>query len=121
MVKKRRQSDPHVNGSDSSTDSGHEKIENNRQPGCIHLKKSIDDQQLRRAIKAATFSSEKCMACEKMPTSNIDSTDFEYDRTLWMCMKCGSINCGRAVNQHAVKHYEVYKYRFLYKIWRKKY
>lgn len=110
MVKKRRQGDPNVDGSDSSSDSGRGKIENSRQPGCIHLKRAIDDQQLRKAIKAATFSNEKCMQCEKMSNANPEPTDFEYDKTLWMCMKCGTNSCGRAINGHALKHYEVRYY-----------
>lgn len=27
--------------------------------------------------------------------------------SLWMCLTCGKVNCGRYVNGHALKHYEV--------------
>lgn len=108
MVKKRRQGDP-SNGNDSSSDSGVEKsTDNSRQSSCPHIKKSLDMGQLRKAFKTATMNNEKCLQCEKMPNgNNIENADFEYDRTLWMCLKCGACNCGRAVNQHALKHYEV--------------
>uniref|UniRef100_A0A1B0DD54 ubiquitinyl hydrolase 1 n=1 Tax=Phlebotomus papatasi TaxID=29031 RepID=A0A1B0DD54_PHLPP len=50
---------------------------------------------------------EDCSECSKGSTGNstAEGGDFEYDRSLWMCLKCGSHLCGRSRNQHALKHY----------------
>lgn len=107
--KKRRQSDPPVDGSDSSSEEN-EKVDSNRQLGCEHSKKSVDVQRLRKAFKASPIDHEKCVECAKLPNgvnTTPESNEFEYDRTLWMCLKCGSHLCGRYANKHAILHYEV--------------
>lgn len=108
MPRKRRQGDPHANGGESSSD-GDEKNDNGRASNCQHIKKSVDAQRLRKAFKASPIENEKCVQCSKMPngTAELEPADFEYDRTLWMCLKCGSISCGRSINKHALAHYHV--------------
>lgn len=108
MVKKRRQDDPHVNGTDSSSD-GNENNDSNRPSSCTHIKKSVDAQQLRKMFKSTTFENEKCVECSKMPNgtdATLELSDFEFDRTLWLCLKCGSNLCGRSINKHALIHYQ---------------
>lgn len=112
MAKKKRQSDPH-DGSDSSTESGNERTQGGSKNGCQHVKKSVDVNCIKKAIKHPRFDAEKCNECYKTSNSNavtveqLETDDFEYDRTLWLCLKCGACNCGRTVNKHALAHYEV--------------
>lgn len=104
MAKKRRQSDPHSNGSESSSDDN-EKKDGASGSGemCAHLKKSVDIQRLRKIFKASA-EKEKCSGCSKEDVS--DLVEGEYDKSLWMCLKCGSHLCGRSVNKHALVHYQ---------------
>ncbi|XP_068158915.1 LOW QUALITY PROTEIN: ubiquitin carboxyl-terminal hydrolase 16/45 [Drosophila tropicalis] len=115
MVKK-RQTDVHENG--SSTDTGDE--ENHQAGGatnlssgsasaCQHIKKSVDATKLRRQLKLTGLLYE-CSQCQKMKSGGDAAPDpsasFEYDNTLWLCLKCGTQLCGRARNQHALQHYQ---------------
>lgn len=110
MAKKKRQSDPH-DGGDTSSESGNEKTQGSGKNGCQHVKKAVDLTGIKKACKATKFDSDKCNECSKSTTPNNatgpENSDFEYDLTLWMCLKCGACNCGRTVNQHALKHFEV--------------
>lgn len=107
MVKKRRQGDPHENESDSSSDDN---FKNGSNQKCSHIKKAVNMQNLRKMFKKSSVQNEKCVECTKMSNGDADTGDYEYDRSLWMCLKCGSHLCGRSVNQHALKHYQVLVY-----------
>lgn len=108
MVKKRRQGEPCVNDSDSSSDENfrNQTDKNDSIPKCTHIKRAIDIQKLRRIFKKSIVENEKCVDCVKMSNGDADD-DFEQDRSLWMCLKCGTNLCGRSVNQHALKHFQV--------------
>lgn len=115
MVKKRRQGDPNVDDSNSSSDenfrtssekSGESALK------CSHVKKAIDQTKLRRKYKQTAIDMEKCTECNKTTVNGGDAAeknedDYEVDITMWMCLKCGTHLCGRTVNKHALKHYEV--------------
>lgn len=107
MVKKRRQSDPCANDSDSTSEENFRVDKNDSNPKCLHIKKAVDIQRLRKFFKKSTLGTEKCGECAKMVNGDAETEDFEFDRSLWMCLKCGSHLCGRTVNQHALKHYQV--------------
>lgn len=109
MVKKRRQGDPCVNDSDSSSDDNFKTEKNDSIHKCTHIKRAVDLQKLRRNFKKSSIENEKCSECVKMANGDVapDADDFEQDLSLWMCLKCGSHLCGRMVNKHALKHYEV--------------
>lgn len=121
MGKKKRQSEPHEEGGNnySSTDSCDENNQggqggNSQQPNCIHLRKSVDVQKIRKYIKSNGIELEDCSECKKtIPLSPIDNNSdcdlLEFDRTLWLCLKCGTQLCGRSKNQHALKHFNVSK------------
>lgn len=115
MAKKKRQSDPH-DGSDSSTESGNDKSHGSGSllGNCQHIKRAVDLSTLRKALKTPKFNAEKCNECAMPGTpaspqvEQLDNgDDYEYDQSLWVCLKCGASNCGRTVNKHALKHYEV--------------
>lgn len=108
MGRKRRQGDPHANGSESSSDDN-EKNDSSRPSKCPHIKRSVDAQRLRKAFKTSPIENEKCVQCSKMPngTAELEPADFEYDYTLWMCLKCGTNSCGRSINKHALAHFQV--------------
>lgn len=106
MVKKRRQSDPCANDSDSTSDENFKTEKSDAGPKCAHIKRAVDLQKLRRIFKKTTIEHEKCVECAKMSNGDTDGEDFEYDRSLWMCLKCGSHLCGRTVNKHALKHFQ---------------
>lgn len=106
MVKKKRQCDPHENDDSSSTGSCDEKNTNSADI-CIHINKSIDINRVRKAIKSSQMETDKCSECIKNVTvTESADNDFEYDKTVWLCLKCGSQLCGRARNKHALLHYE---------------
>lgn len=98
------------NDEGSSTDSCDEKdkLDDKVATGCNHVSKSIESTKLRKALKASGIH-QKCCDCEKMPPDAAVANDdmFEYDNTLWLCLRCGSQLCGRRKNEHALRHYEV--------------
>lgn len=100
---------------ESSTDSENERDRNDDAkvtPKCPHIIKSIDFTKVKKYIKQNGFSSH-CADCEKEkkepPKSEdaVDEEEEEYDRSLWMCLRCGLQFCGRTVNKHAIAHYSV--------------
>lgn len=110
MVKKRRQSDPHANESDSSSGDACLSNKAESKTNCKHIKKSVNVQRLRKIFKTSSIENVKCTECMKMPSGGdaaLEASDYEYDRTLWMCLQCGTNLCGRSINKHALKHYEV--------------
>lgn len=112
MVKKRRQGDPYDKDSDSSSEDNFVGDKSRCEPKCPHVKKAVDLQRLRRQFKKTSIENEKCVECAKLPAAenpaaNGDADEFEYDRTLWMCLNCGTNLCGRSVNKHALLHYNV--------------
>lgn len=112
MVKKRRQGDPGVDDSDSTSDENYRASEKNGEstPKCLHAKKSVDCTKLRRKYKQLAIEMEKCADCNKTTMNGADAEknedDYEMDLTLWMCLKCGTHLCGRTVNKHALKHFQ---------------
>ncbi|XP_016982454.1 ubiquitin carboxyl-terminal hydrolase 45 [Drosophila rhopaloa] len=127
MVKK-RQADSHDH--ESSTDSGDEELHHRNPLGsagqadgatptstsCQHIKKAVDAARLRRLLKPTGLLYE-CSQCQKLGKtagadgaagsgSGGDPGDFEFDSTLWLCLKCGSQLCGRARHKHALDHYQ---------------
>lgn len=106
MVKKRRQGDP-CDG-DSSSDESFRTDKTVSGPKCLHIKKSVDIQRLRKYFKKTNVNTIECVDCMKKTNGSAGEVgDYEYDRSLWMCLKCGSHLCGRTVNQHALLHYQV--------------
>ncbi|XP_055683894.1 ubiquitin carboxyl-terminal hydrolase 45 [Lutzomyia longipalpis] len=110
MGKNKRQTDPVLEGDESSTESCDEKqIAGNQggaTPSCSHVAKSVDQNRLRKLLKASGLELEDCKECSKSSSTNANAeNDFEYDKSLWMCLKCGSQLCGRSRNQHALKHF----------------
>lgn len=110
MVKKKRQSDPRDD--DSTTESCDEKdmnnIQGNTSRDCQHVNKAVDPTKLRKILKEIGIETKKCSECEKVPQIAINNVDeaFEYDETLWLCLKCGTQLCGRSKNEHALKHFK---------------
>lgn len=110
MVKKRRQGDPGVNNSDSSSDENFRAEKSGESATkCVHVKRAVDWQKLRRRFKNASIENEKCVECVKATNGDTEKNDedYEVDLSLWMCLKCGTNLCGRTVNEHALKHYTV--------------
>lgn len=107
MTKKRRQSDPHINSSDSTSDENEKNESSKTQSSCPHLKKAVDVQRLRKAFQKTPIEVENCSQCMKLANGTEKTeSDYEYDRTLWMCLKCGTHLCGRSVNKHALDHFK---------------
>lgn len=104
------------NDGGSSTDSCDEKDKNDggfTTSGCVHVNKSIETTKLRKALKTVGINP-NCCECEKCPDQSLSNDDmYEYDTTLWLCLRCGSQLCGRRKNQHALSHYNVSSLTFL--------
>lgn len=104
---KGRQGDPGVN-TDDSTESCDE---NQNMAVCGHITKAVDLQKVKKSVMKSGFKTE-CDDCKLSPVENgfedkalgFDS-DFEYDNSLWMCLRCGNQACGRGKNKHALKHF----------------
>lgn len=106
--------------SDSSSDSSEEKANASAATrSCDHVKKAVDSSKLRKLLKTTGLVLE-CIQCQKLgvtspPTESSESLDspgaFEYDNTLWLCLKCGTQLCGRSKNKHALLHFKVGKYK----------
>lgn len=107
MVRKPRQDDPTINDSGSSSDDKFRSEKKDLKPKCPHIKKAINIQYLRKMFKTTKVENEKCVECTKQSNGDIDAGDYEIDRTLWMCLQCGTNLCGRSVNKHALKHNQV--------------
>lgn len=109
---------------DGSTDSGDEQNRNDDNSKisskCIHITKAIDFAKVKKYIKQSGFSS-TCSECERqknetpeLANNDDEEEEGEYDRSLWMCLRCGLQFCGRTVNKHAIAHYEVTKENYDY-------
>ncbi|KAM7347020.1 ubiquitin specific protease 16/45 isoform 2-T2 [Cochliomyia hominivorax] len=99
----------------SSSDSGDEQTKSpTASRFCDHVKKAVDSSKLRKLLKPTGLLLD-CEQCKKLcvtspaaeATESPDSPGaFEYDNTLWLCLKCGTQLCGRSKNQHALKHFK---------------
>ncbi|KAH8357960.1 hypothetical protein KR200_007226 [Drosophila serrata] len=90
---------------------------------CQHIKKAVDAARLRRQLRSTGLLYE-CSQCQKLcqaktAASGTESAtsasgsagggepgDYEFDSTLWLCLKCGIQLCGRARKKHALEHYQ---------------
>lgn len=97
MNKKKHQNDPTCDISSESGDENQNNVE------CSHINKAVDLPKLRKALTRTGFLTD-CEECKKVPIPT-DMGDFEFDNTLWLCLKCGHQACGRYRNQHALHHY----------------
>lgn len=105
MNKKKHQGEPNNDNSSGSSD------ESNRTE-CIHIPKSVDLQKIKKQIIKTGFIAE-CDDCKRTQIGDHQSlqnddllSDYEFDMSLWLCLKCGNQACGRGKNKHALKHYE---------------
>jgi uncharacterized UBP type Zn finger protein len=95
--------------SEESTDSGNERDrgeENIKSTSkCTHMNQAIMVAKIKKLVKNGLLNS--CLECEreKLPLENEEG--FEYDRSLWLCLRCGVQLCGRRANKHALQHFEV--------------
>uniref|UniRef100_A0A182YRD4 Ubiquitin carboxyl-terminal hydrolase n=1 Tax=Anopheles stephensi TaxID=30069 RepID=A0A182YRD4_ANOST len=111
---KRQRSDYRVEGGASSTESNDETLLSTKINGgevCTHVQKSIDLNTIRKQIKTNDGWYKKvCGKCADEPATHIHDSSKEFsdascDKTLWLCLKCGTQLCGRKKNQHALQHY----------------
>lgn len=103
----------------SSSDSSDEKSSPTAASrSCTHVKKAVDSAKLRKLLKTTglLLDCKQCLnSAAASPAAEACETPdspggFEYDNTLWLCLKCGSQLCGRSKNQHALQHYKVMEY-----------
>ncbi|TPX67395.1 hypothetical protein SpCBS45565_g03847 [Spizellomyces sp. 'palustris'] len=94
---------------------------------CPHLKTAVRITRLSRQLPSTLAKGAYCMTCrreqqraanqqknksalnnaEDAQTSAAPVTPMHADATaLWLCLKCGDVNCGRDDNAHAVAHYD---------------
>ncbi|XP_023300544.2 ubiquitin carboxyl-terminal hydrolase 45 [Lucilia cuprina] len=99
----------------SSSDSSDEKANpTGASRSCDHVKKAVDSTKLRKLLKTTGLVFE-CVQCQRLgvtsATAEASETAespgaFEYDNTLWLCLRCGTQLCGRSKNKHALKHFK---------------
>ncbi|KAF5270650.1 hypothetical protein FQA39_LY01388 [Lamprigera yunnana] len=101
MGKKKRQGEPNRNTDDSSESCD----ENQNTSICPHINKGVDMPKLRKALSKVEFH-EKCDKCNNAISSDLDMDgDYDFDLSLWMCLKCANLGCGRSWNKHALDHF----------------
>lgn len=100
MSRKKRQGDP------ESSEGGSTDDENQNITECPHIKKAVDLQNIKKMLTKTGIQTE-CEECKRNPNpSDLEmSGDYEFDTSLWMCLRCGNQACGRTRNQHAVQHF----------------
>lgn len=100
MSKKKRQGDP------GSSEGGSTDDENQNVTECAHINKAVDLQKIRKTLQKVGFQTE-CEECKRNPNpSDLEMIgDYEFDLSLWMCLRCGNQACGRSKNQHALQHF----------------
>lgn len=101
MGRKKRQGEPNMDEDNDSTESCDE---NQNGYICNHIAKGVDLPKIKKVIRNGLY--QECPECEKNPIENgsMDS-DFEYDLSLWLCLKCGNQACGRSKRKHALSHW----------------
>lgn len=117
MGKKKRQNDH--NSDQSSTDSNDDKSADGALSGklCQHIARAIDYNKVRKTIKLNGLQTDKCSECDKLsskitislsdPADNVVDFEEDIDRSLWLCLRCGTQLCGRFRSQHALQHHNV--------------
>ncbi|KAG0332166.1 Ubiquitin carboxyl-terminal hydrolase 16 [Podila horticola] len=94
---------------------------------CPHVKKAVNILNLRRTL-AKLDDWDHCHGCRlldikvrkvvermdpafaRLALSELgDSKEALSLESLWMCLSCGDINCGRAIKEHAISHYDTEK------------
>lgn len=100
MGRKKRQSEPNMDEDNDSTESCDE---NQNGFQCNHIGKGVDLPKIKKMIRNGL--STECIECEKNPVENGIEDDFEYDLSLWLCLKCGNQGCGRSKRKHALSHW----------------
>ncbi|RZC36527.1 UCH and/or zf-UBP domain containing protein, partial [Asbolus verrucosus] len=99
MSKKKHQGDPNGDESTESCD------ENDNMSECRHIGRAVDLQKVKKALIKTGLLND-CEQCQKMPKVESDmDAEFEFDNSLWLCLRCGNQACGRSRNKHALQHY----------------
>lgn len=101
MGRKKRQSEPNMDEDNDSTESCDE---NQNGFCCNHIAKGVDLSRIKKTIRNGLCT--ECPECEKNPLENGSlEDDFEYDLSLWLCLRCGNQACGRSKRKHALNHW----------------
>lgn len=101
MGRKKRQSEPNMDEDNDSTESCDE---NQNGFFCSHIAKAVDLSKVKKIIRNGLCT--ECPECEKNPIENGSlEDDYEYDLSLWLCLRCGNQGCGRSKRKHALNHY----------------
>lgn len=101
MGKKKRQAEPNMDNDNDSTESCDE---NQNATFCQHIAKAVDLGKIKKNLSSGLAT--ECPMCEKSPLENgTIEDDFEYDLSLWLCLRCGNQGCGRSKRKHALNHF----------------
>jgi ubiquitin carboxyl-terminal hydrolase 16/45 len=101
MSKKKHQGDPTGDESTESCD------ENDNKSECTHIRQAVDLQKVKKALIKSGLMAD-CEQCKKMPKVESDmDAEFEFDNSLWLCLRCGNQACGRSRNKHALEHFKI--------------
>ncbi|KAJ3033001.1 Ubiquitin carboxyl-terminal hydrolase 16, partial [Rhizophlyctis rosea] len=95
---------------------------------CLHLKAAARLTRLSKSLPHTVSKGAHCVTCKKdfqkatqafktkrpAPSDNPDGTaspatapaPIKKSTTLWLCLHCGEVNCGRNDSAHAVAHYD---------------
>ncbi|KAF9363018.1 heme binding [Mortierella sp. NVP85] len=69
--------------------------------GCLNTKQKAKKQTLRQDTSAVDSS----LSGEERETKTEDTMEALPSSSLWMCLSCCEINCGRSIEEHALTHH----------------
>lgn len=121
MTKKQRQESPERDTTPSAMDNGQGSTGSSEtgdaDSSCAHVGKAVNLSRVRKAFMSS--NGEKmftdCIDCKRNPPQTSSSTNgdpsssllselYEFDDSLWICLRCGHAGCGRTRAAHAVAH-----------------
>ncbi|KAJ3180431.1 Ubiquitin carboxyl-terminal hydrolase 45 [Geranomyces variabilis] len=119
---------PHMFDPEDATGASNDNVNGISSKKCSHLKGAVRIKQLEKQLPSTLKKGPSCTACRKDKdrakskakkksddTSGSEDGDGGGDSplppkgepsSLWLCCKCGDLNCGRADESHALKHFE---------------
>ena len=92
MSKKKHQGDP---AGDESTESCDE---NDNMTECRHVRQAVDLQRVKKALIKSGLASD-CELCKRLPKPEDMDTEFEFDHSLWLCLRWGNQAGGGSRNK----------------------
>ncbi|KAJ3172245.1 Ubiquitin carboxyl-terminal hydrolase 45 [Geranomyces variabilis] len=116
---------PHMSDPEDAAGASNDSVNGISSKKCAHLKGAVRITRLQKQLPSTLKKGTSCTTCRKdkdraksKAKKKRDDTSGSEDggvggdspkgepSSLWLCCKCGELNCGRADESHALKHFE---------------